>query len=107
MFDPNRCLLTTKDFSKLRSVLEKDSRPGDPIVPMIRRKLSRADVVFPEDIDPRVVTLNSRVVFQIDDGPVDTRVVVHGDENTVVGVQCRLARAVTQIPPAQSPNLIR
>ena len=53
---------------------------------MIRDKLSSAGVVFPEDIDPRIVTLNSRVMFRVNDGPPDTRVVVHGRENNLVGV---------------------
>lgn len=91
MRDARRCLLTTRDFSILHSILEQNGRRGDPIMPMIRRKLSRADVVFPEDIDARVVTLNSRVEFQINDGPFDTRVVVHGDENSLVGMTIPVA----------------
>ncbi|MEP2117285.1 nucleoside-diphosphate kinase [Bauldia litoralis] len=53
---------------------------------MIRDKLSSAGVVFPEDIDPRIVTLNSRIVFRVNDGPPYTRVVVHARENNLVGV---------------------
>lgn len=80
------CQLTTRDFSILQSQLERNDLFGDPILPLIRDKLSSAGVVFPEDIDPRIVTLNSRVVFRVNHGPPDTRVVVHTRENTLVGV---------------------
>lgn len=86
MRPPDRCLLTTRDFSILQSQLERTDLFGNPILPLIRDKLSAAEVVFPEDIDPRVVTLNSRVVFRVNDGPAETRVVVHARENDLIGV---------------------
>lgn len=80
------CQLTTKDFAILETMLERLTATGDPLVPMLRRKLSSATVVFSDEIDPGVVTLNSRVVFRVDGGPADTRIVVQGTLRGFVGL---------------------
>jgi regulator of nucleoside diphosphate kinase len=49
-------------------------------------KLSEAAVVGADEIDPHFVTLNSRVVFRVDSGPVDTRIVINGEEDSLVGM---------------------
>lgn len=75
-----RCQLTTKDFSILQELLEKDTRHDDAFLRLLRQKLSSATVVFQEDIDPQVATINSRVEFTVD-GVADRRTLVYGGVN--------------------------
>ena len=86
MFNTHGCLLTTKDYSILKTMLELASVRSDPIALLLRKKLSSAMIVFSGAIDPRAVTLNSRVVFRVNDGPSDTRVVVQGEDRSVAGM---------------------
>jgi regulator of nucleoside diphosphate kinase len=81
-----RFLLTPKDVTILRAILDRDGQRGDPVMAMVRDKLSRADVISPEEIDARIVTLNSRVEFKINDGALDTRVLVNDHESTHFGM---------------------
>jgi regulator of nucleoside diphosphate kinase len=80
------CQLTTKDHAILETMLERHAATGDTIVPMLRRKLASARVVFSDEIDPGVVTLNSRVTFSVDGGTADTRIVVQGTLRGFVGL---------------------
>jgi len=80
------CLLTTKDYAILQAMLELGVLRGDPIAPLIQRKLSNAAVVSRDDIDPRVATLKSRVIFRVDNGASDNRILIQGAENSVVGM---------------------
>lgn len=81
-----RCLLTTKDYTILEVTLNRALARGDWLVPMLRRKLSRATVVFREDIPSHAVTINSRAVYRVGAGEVETRTVVHGEENEIMGM---------------------
>lgn len=55
--------LTVDNHRALEALLARV--PLQPIVrAAIRRKLSRARLVFPEDVSARTVTLNSRVIFR-------------------------------------------
>ena len=80
------CQLTTKDFTILEAMLERQNGRDDPVVPILKRKLSSASVVFRETVHPDVVTLNSRVAFRVDDGPSITRIVVQGEPRGMVGM---------------------
>ena len=80
------CQLTTKDCVVLEAILERSHDSGDPTLPLVRQKLAQAKVFFSNEIDPRVVTLNSRVVFCVNDGPPKTRVVAQRDEGLLPGV---------------------
>jgi len=76
--------LTTKDFAILETMLDRGQHGA--LVPLLRRKLAGAKVVFRDSVDPDVVTLNSRVAFRIDDGPTETRIVVQGEPRGLVGM---------------------
>lgn len=80
------CQLTPKDHAILETMLERHAATGDAIAPMLRRKLAAARVVFSDEIDPDVVTLNSRVAFSVDGGMADTRIVVQGMLRGFVGL---------------------
>ena len=79
------CWLTTKDFAVLEIMLERRRAFADPIVPMLEHKLSNADVIAIESVEPDIVTLNSRVVFRIDAGPAETRTLVQNEVRGPVG----------------------
>ena len=80
------CQLTMKDCVVLEVMLDRSRGRHDPTIPIIRQKLAGAKVFFRDEIDARVVTLNSRVVFRVNDGPPRTRVVVQRDEGLFPGV---------------------
>jgi regulator of nucleoside diphosphate kinase len=79
------CRLTTKDFAILEVMLERRRPFGDPIVPLLEDKLARASVVLIDSIEADVVTLNSRVSFRVDGGPVETRTLVQSEVRGPVG----------------------
>jgi regulator of nucleoside diphosphate kinase len=85
------CRLTRKDFAVLEIMLELRQAFADPIVPMLEDKLSSADVVPADLVEPDVVTLNSRVVFRIDAGPVETRTLVQNEVRGPVGSSLSVA----------------
>lgn len=81
-----RCCLTTKDFSILETMLERRIASGDVILPLLRRKLAEATVVQVGEVDAGVVTLNSRVVFRVNDGAAETRTLVQQENRGLVGL---------------------
>ena len=42
--------------------------------------------MFRDDIPPTVVTLSSRVVYRVNDGPAETRIVAHGEMRGLIGM---------------------
>lgn len=79
------CRLTFRDWAILRAML--DRRPaGDPLTPLLRRKLAACAVVAGEELSPEIVTLDSRIVFTVDDGPADTRILVRAETAGSVGL---------------------
>ncbi|MDX8445369.1 hypothetical protein [Mesorhizobium captivum] len=77
--------LTTKDFAVLEVMLMRRRALADPAVPMLERKLAESSVVPIGTVEPDVATLNSRVIFRIDDGQAETRTLVLGDASAPVG----------------------
>lgn len=73
------CQLTTKDHTILETMLERCGDRDSKLAALLRQKLKAAAVVFRDDIPPKVVTLNSRVAYRIDDGPVRTQLIVQGE----------------------------
>lgn len=78
----DRCILTTKDFTILEVMLDRSLGRGDPLLPILRRKLDAATVVLRDDVPPAVATLSSRVSFSVGGGPADTRVLSHDRMNS-------------------------
>lgn len=79
-------LLTGSDYTLLQAKLSRALANGDSIAPALRHKLRNSVVVFGKDIPSDVVTLNSRVVYRLGAGTMQTRVVVDAGEREVVGM---------------------
>ncbi|RWE00138.1 nucleoside-diphosphate kinase [Mesorhizobium sp.] len=77
--------LTAKDFAVLEAMLMRRRAFADASVPMLERKLAESSIVPIGMIEPDVATLNSRVIFRVDNGPVEMRTLVLGDASAPVG----------------------
>ncbi|WP_315920602.1 nucleoside-diphosphate kinase [Mesorhizobium sp. SP-1A] len=77
--------LTTKDYTILEVMQERAIGRDETLAQIVRRKISNAVVMFREDIAPTVATLSSRVVYRIDDGPAETRIIAHDTMRGLVG----------------------
>lgn len=88
-----RCCLTTKDFSILEVLLERRINKDEAFLRLLRQKLSTATVVFWDDLDRQVATINSRIDFTIDGQHADDRLLVHGGEQAYP----RLALPITTL----------
>ncbi|TPK61084.1 nucleoside-diphosphate kinase [Mesorhizobium sp. B2-4-19] len=85
------CCLTTKDRAVLEIMLERRRAFADPIVQMLERKLSSADIVPIDSVGPDIVTMNSRVVFSVDAGHAETRTLVQNEVRGPVGSSLSVA----------------
>ncbi|WP_019173959.1 hypothetical protein [Pseudaminobacter salicylatoxidans] len=85
MSNTDFCQLTTKDYTILEVMLERCMGQDDPLRELLRRKLDGARVMFRDDIPDNVVTLSSRVVYRVDGGPAETRIVAHDEMRGMVG----------------------
>ena len=79
-----RICLTAKDLAALDQALA-GVRWG-PVRALLRDKLDRAEIVPAALLAANVVTLNSRVLYRIDDGEVEMRIVVRGEDFAVPGM---------------------
>jgi regulator of nucleoside diphosphate kinase len=91
MMTSTNCCLTTKDFAVLEVMLARQRAFADPIARMLEHKLSSADVVPLDSVEPGIVTLNSRVVFSIDAGQTETRTLVQNEVRGPVGSSLSVA----------------
>jgi regulator of nucleoside diphosphate kinase len=80
------CRLTERDFSVLEAILRRRQALGDPVAPLIDRKLATAHVVPANMIEAGVATLNSRVVFRVDAGAAETRLLVEREAQGAIGL---------------------
>ncbi|MFH5925683.1 hypothetical protein ACHEVM_14215 [Roseomonas sp. SXEYE002] len=55
-------------------------RPADAVTRLLIDKLERCRVLPPGTLPKGVVTLNSRVLFRVDEHPAEARVLVHPDD---------------------------
>jgi len=69
----NTCILTAKDFTILEAMRDRCLDWEAALLPIVRRKLESAQVVFRADIPEDVATLNSRVTFRVGAGASETR----------------------------------
>ncbi|MES0023130.1 MULTISPECIES: nucleoside-diphosphate kinase [unclassified Mesorhizobium] len=86
MLTIDSCHLTTKDYTILEVMQERQSARGDAFSAILQRKISSAVVMFREDIPPNVVTLSTRVAYRVNDGPAETRIVAHDEMRGLVGM---------------------
>jgi regulator of nucleoside diphosphate kinase len=63
------CRLSTKDYTILEVMLDRHAGRDETVTAILRQKVSGALVMFRDDVPPDVVTLGSRVAYQVDDGP--------------------------------------
>jgi regulator of nucleoside diphosphate kinase len=75
MNHPLPCRLTTKDHAILETLLERCPEPNGAYAALLASKLAGAGVWLSRDIPAGVVTLNSRVLYRVDGGPTETRIV--------------------------------
>ncbi|TPJ38241.1 nucleoside-diphosphate kinase [Mesorhizobium sp. B2-6-5] len=80
------CQLTIKDYTILEVMRERHPARDETFSAILQRKISSAVVVFREDIPATVVTLSSRVAYQVNDGPAETRIVAHDEMRGLVGM---------------------
>ncbi len=85
MSDTENFHLTTKDFTILEVMLERAIGRDETLRAILQRKVSKAIVVFRQDIAPTVATLSSRVTYRVDDKPAETRVIAHDEMRGLVG----------------------
>lgn len=78
--------LTTKDHTILEVMRERSIARDQIVSEILRRKLSRAVILFREDIAADVVTLSSRVTYRVDDAPAETRIIAPDDMRGLVGL---------------------
>ena len=82
-------VLTAKDFSFLEQMLHAGGG-SDQAHGLIRKKLDEARIVFGTDIDPEVVTLNSRVRYRINGNAPEERTLVAEPGHEVRGMTLQL-----------------
>jgi regulator of nucleoside diphosphate kinase len=108
---PDTCILTTKDLTILEIMLDRCLGRDDPLMPVLRKKMASATIVFRDDVPADVVTLNSRVAFSIDGRETDTRVISHESSGTSVGlflpVTSARGLALIGMSEGQAARLIR
>jgi regulator of nucleoside diphosphate kinase len=80
------CRLTTKDRAILETMLERCREPHGEYAALLRRKLAGARLWLGGDIPAGVVTMNSRVIFRVDGGPLQTRIVAQSPVVGMVGL---------------------
>jgi len=78
-------LITARDFMVLEDLARFSMRPADAVTRLLIDKLEQCRVLPPGILSRDVVTLNSRVLFGLDEHPAEARVLVHPDDITRSG----------------------
>lgn len=104
-------VLTEKDFAILEAILMRRQALGDPLAPLIERKLAEAIVVASDAIEPGIATLNSRVAFRVDALPVEERTLVRHEGRGAVGrglpIDTRRGLAILGMTAGQTAQVTR
>jgi len=87
MWKNQKCILTTKDITILQTMYDRRHSLADPVREILKHKLDNAIVVFSEDIDTKIVTLNTRVRYRISKRQPQTAIITQGQMDGMVG-QC-------------------
>lgn len=80
------CTLTTKDFTILEVMFDRNPDPAGAMTALLRRKLDTARVVFRDDVASDVATLSSRISFSVDGRDADSRVLSHDRMSAPTGL---------------------
>ncbi|MBU4527292.1 MAG: nucleoside-diphosphate kinase [Hoeflea sp.] len=87
MWKNQTCTLTSKDFAILETMYDRRQTLADPVRQILKHKLDIAVVVFCEDIDASLVTLNTRLRYRISDTPSQSAIITQRPMEGMVG-QC-------------------
>lgn len=87
MWKNQTCILTTKDVTILQTMYDRRHALTHAVRQLLRHKLDNASVVFSDDINADVVTLNTRVRYRIAKGQPQTAIITQGQMDGMVG-QC-------------------
>ncbi|MBC7282538.1 nucleoside-diphosphate kinase [Hoeflea sp.] len=79
--------MTSKDFAILETMHDRRHMLADPVRQLLEHKLDRAVVVFCEDIEPTLVTLNTRLRYRVSDTPPRSAIITQQPMEGMVG-QC-------------------
>lgn len=60
------CQLTTKDHAILEAILERYQGDYGPYLKLLEQKVRSSAIYLRDDIPPKVITLNSRVIYFVD-----------------------------------------
>lgn len=80
------CILTTKDYTILEIMRDRNPGGDDMLAPILARKLDSATVVYRDDVQEDVATLSSRVTFSVNGRDPDTRVLTLDRMTSPVGL---------------------
>lgn len=108
MSNAARCQLTTKDLTILEHMLHKAAPADEVFARVLRHKLSTAQIVFRDDVDADIATINSRIDYSIDGGPIQTRTLVHGADAVFPGMTLRIStlRGLTLLGMAEGDSCL-
>jgi len=87
MWKNQQCTLTTKDITILQTMYDRRRALSGAVQEVLRHKLDTATVVFSDDINVDVVTLNTRVRYRIGNGQPQTAIITQGQMDAMVD-QC-------------------
>ena len=88
---PRRSRLVFRDWFILKAMLDRCASARDPLMSLLKAKLSACDIVVGQELPPDLVTLDSRLVFSVNDGPPQTRVLVRAESPGSVGLTIPVA----------------
>lgn len=81
-----RMLITDSDAIGLARILSRRNARRDPAAKILAAKLATARFVPGDDLPEDVASLDSRIAFRVNEGPVETRILVAGARKTIVGL---------------------
>ncbi len=87
MWKNQKCTLTSKDFAILETMYDRRHTLTESVRQLLKHKLDNAVVMFCEDIDGKLVTLNTRLRYRVSDKPSQTAIVTQSPMDGMVG-QC-------------------
>lgn len=72
--------ITPRDLNILEDMLDHSHRDDHRLANAIRRKLRLAQIIFADDLPASIVTLGSRIAFQVDERPIEERTLVTAEQ---------------------------